>query len=111
MDTLTIRDLELRTHIGVPDSERASEQKILVTIGLQLDTKSSAKRDEPSIDYDHVVAALKELAKTERKTIERFAEDAATIILEKFHPESVTVTIIKFAIPGSKQVELMITRP
>ena len=111
MDTLTIRDLELRTHIGVPDSERASEQKILVTIGLQLDTKSSAKRDEPSIDYDHIVAALKEIAQTERKTIERFAEDAASMILEQFRPDSVTFTVTKFAVPGSKQVELTITRP
>src|SRR3989338_1969695 len=111
MDTLIIQDLDLSTHIGVPDTERAEPQKILITIALEIDTKKSAKQDEPSIDYDHVVKALKDLAATERKTIERFAEDAAKTILERFHPKSVTVTIIKFAIPGSKQVELTITRP
>ncbi|MEK7590749.1 MAG: dihydroneopterin aldolase [Patescibacteria group bacterium] len=111
MDTLTLYDFELWTRIGVPVEERANEQHILVTVKLTLDPKDAASKDEPSIDYDLVAAELKKISRTKRKTIERFAEDAAGAILKRFKPASVTVSIKKFAVLGAKFVEIGITRP
>ena len=45
MDKLSIHDLELWMHIGVPDLERASEQRLLVSIEMELDTKAAATSD------------------------------------------------------------------
>ena len=111
-DTLTITDLELWTHIGVPKEERATEQRLLVTVGLTVDTRAAAKSDDvkKSINYIDVADDVKALAQKERKTIERFAEDIAIMILKNYGTPSVTVTIKKFAIPGSASVALTIER-
>lgn len=111
-DSLAITDLELWTHIGVTNDERETEQRLLVTIELSLDMKTAAKEDDvkKSINYLDLSNDIGLLAKRERKTIERFAEDTAAMILKKYKPKEVTVTVKKFAVPGSKNVNLRITR-
>ena len=113
MDQLMISDLEVWTHIGVTEEERGGEQRLLVSMDLALDTRETAKNDDlkKSIDYASVAEAIRDLSKAERKTIERFAEDAAAMILKKFHPERVTVTVKKYAVPGSAFVSMTIERP
>ncbi len=36
-DQITIKDLEVRFHVGVPDDERAKPQKLLITIEMTHD--------------------------------------------------------------------------
>lgn len=112
MDCLSIIDLGLWTRIGVPKEERAAEQRLLVGIDLHFDATPAAKSDDvkKSINYADVTANLRKIATTERKTIERFAEDAAQMILKKYKPQEVTVSVKKFAIPGTTAVEIIIHR-
>ena len=111
-DFLTITDLELWTHIGIPADERMAEQRLLVTIEMTLDVRATAKSDDvkKSINYCDVTQDMKTLAQTERKTIERFAEDAAHMILRTYKPQSVTVTVTKFTIPNAKEISIKIRR-
>lgn len=111
-DLLTITDLELWTFIGVSAGERKTEQRLLVTVEMHLDTKAAAKSDDvkKSINYFDVTEDLKKLALTERKTIERFAENAAQMILKKHGASGVTVTVKKYAIPESGCVALTVRR-
>lgn len=111
-DLLTITDLEIWTHIGVPKEERASEQRLLVTVEMHLDTKAAAKSDDvkKSINYFDVSEDLKKLAQMEHKTVERFAEDIAQLVLSKYKSLATTVTVKKFAIAGSRHISLIITR-
>lgn len=112
-DYITITDLELWTHIGVPADERAIEQRLLISIECLLDTKNSAKSDniKKSINYLDLSNDIHKLAQKERKTIERFAEDSASMTLKKYKPECVTVTVKKFAVPGTRGVSVRIKRP
>ena len=112
MDSITITDLELWTHIGVPDAERKLEQRLLVTISMDLE-QSAGKSDniKDSLDYESVANTVSDLARTERKTIEKLAEDIAQTILQDFKPDLVTVTIKKFILPNTKDVSVTITRP
>ena len=111
-DVLTITDLELWTNIGVPDQERATEQRLLVTLEMTIDSHAAAKSDDvkKTINYFDVSEDIKLLAKTERKTIERFAEDIAQMVLTKYKPDAVTVTVKKFAVPGTASISLRIFR-
>lgn len=111
-DLLVIHDLELWTRIGVPEEERATEQRILVTVEMALDASAAGKSDDVkhSINYADVTEDLKTLAQTERKTIERFAEDIAVMILKKYKTHSVTVSVKKFAICGSAHVSITLAR-
>lgn len=113
MDTILIQDLRVTTSIGVPAEERAAPQELNVSVWLKLSTKEAAKTDDVSktIDYAAVAEAISDLGKTERKTIERFAEDIADMVLDNFKPESVSVSIDKFVLPNAERVAITITRP
>jgi len=112
-DTLTITDLEFRTHIGAPEEERAQEQRLLVTMELHLDTSEAGKTDdlEKTINYEEVKNDVLELAKTERHIIETLAKDIAEMILTKYAPEGVTVIVKKFPFEDTDHVSITISRP
>lgn len=112
-DILSIHDLELWTRIGVPAEERQTEQRILVTIELLGDLSPVGKTDDitKGIDYEKLTNDVRALAKTERKTIERLAEDIAAMILKSYKPESVMVSVWKEPLPGVRGVKATIQRP
>ena len=112
MDCLTITDLELWTHIGVPEIERKTEQRIFATIELLGDLSPVGKTDDVSlgIDYEKLVNDVRTLAKTERKTIEHLAEDIAVMILKSYKPDSVKVSIWKEPLPGVRGIQATIER-
>ncbi len=97
MDVLCLKDIEVWTHIGVPDAERVLPQLLLVTIELYGDLKKVSTSDDlaQGIDYQRVTNAVVQLGIIKRKTIEHVAEDIATMILQTFSPESVKVTVSK----------------
>ena len=97
MDTITLSDIEVWTHIGVPDAERSRPQRLLVSVELFGSLKATGTSDDviQGIDYKTVTDEIVKLGLSERKTIERFAEDAATMVLKQFKPESVKVCISK----------------
>lgn len=112
MDLLTISDLELWTRIGVTAEERENEQRLLVTVEMSVDSRAAAQSDDvqKTINYFDVAEDLKSLAKTERQTIERFAHDVADLILKKYLPKTIKVTVKKFALPGAANVSVTIQR-
>ena len=97
MDSIFLKDIEVWTRIGVPEAERAKAQRLLVSIELYGSLHTVGTTDDVSCgtDYATVTNAVIKLGAMERKTIERFAEDIAAIILKKFTPESVKVTVCK----------------
>ena len=112
-DTIAITDLELQARIGAPEEERAQPQKLLISLEMHLDTSVAGKEDdlEKTIDYEAVKDAVLGLGKAEWHIIEAVAEDIATMILEKFNPEGVTVTVKKFPFEDTKEVSITISRP
>jgi dihydroneopterin aldolase len=112
-DFLRIVDLELHTRIGVTPDERESPQLVLVSVTMEVDARAAAASDDvrKTIDYSAVARLIAELAKIERQTIERFAEDVASAVLERHRPLSITVTVKKFVLPGIREASITITRP
>ena len=109
-DRISLRGIEVSTRIGVPESERAKPQRLLVDVELMHSLKPVAESDDVSkgIDYAEVVAVIQELAKTERKTVERFAEEIADALLKNFHPKGgVKISVHKY--PALPIVEAIIT--
>lgn len=114
MDSILLKNIRVRTHIGVPDDERTSSQDVLVTIELLHPLQRIGTSDDiqNGIDYAKVTEEVMTLAKTERKTIERFAEDVAKVILEKFKPEGgVKVTVTKKPMLPLESASVTIVRP
>ena len=113
-DQITIEDLEVRFHVGVPDEERAEPQRLLITIGMNLDLGPSGANDnlaEP-IDYHAVYQSVKALGQARRwKLIEALADDICELVLEQFRPTAVRVVIKKFILPDARWVCVEMTRP
>ncbi len=114
MDTITIADLEVWYHVGVPDEERVRPQRLAITIQLGLDFRAAAAGDDldGTINYFALTQQLVALGRGRQwKLIETVAVEIAELILREHRPYSVTVEIKKFILPNTRHVAVQVTRP
>ncbi len=112
-DRITIKDLEVHFRVGVPDEERATPQRLLLTIEMAHDLGPSGASDSltETIDYHDVCLTVIELGQARRwKLIEALADDICELVLDKFKPISVRVEIKKFILPNTRYVCVEMTR-
>jgi len=113
MSKITIVDLEVFFHVGVPDEERAQPQRLLITIDMTYDFSSAAVSDRvtKTIDYFEVAQKVIKFGETRSwKLIEKVATDVADLVLNDFHPEAVTVMVKKFPLPQASHVSVSVTQ-
>ena len=113
MDTITICDLEVWYHVGVPAAERAQPQRLLLTVELAHDFSAAAAADElmKTIDYYAVSQRLLRFGDGRSwQLIEKLAVDIAETLLAEFQPASVSVEVKKFIIPEARCVSVRVTR-
>jgi len=112
-DTITLVDLEVHYHVGVPDAERAQPQRLLLTIEMQRDFTRAAASDDLRETIDYYAVSRRLLAFGEGrswKLIEKLAADIAAMVLVDFWAEEVTVEVKKFIIPEARHVSVRLTR-
>ena len=112
-DKITIEDLEVKFHVGVPDEERIEAQKLLITIVIFKDLSSSAENDDISktIDYFSVSQEIKVLGENQSwKLIETLTNDICKLVLTNFKAETVRVIVKKFILPDTRWVSVDMTR-
>ncbi|MBN2086649.1 MAG: dihydroneopterin aldolase [Anaerolineales bacterium] len=100
-DTLIIKDLLVRTVLGVGDEERRDKQDALISIALITDTAIPGKSDkiEDAVNYRTITKQVLALAEqSDYRLIERFAEEIAALCLEDSRVQGVRVTVEK---PGA----------
>jgi FolB domain-containing protein len=113
MDKITICDLEVFYHVGVPDEERARPQRLLLTVEMAHDLSVAAASDAltGTIDYFAVAQRLAKFGEGRSwKLIERVAAEIAEMILNEFRAQAVLVEVKKFILPGTRYVSVSITR-
>ena len=113
MSKITIVDLEVFFHVGVPDEERAKPQRLLVTLEMEFDFSSAARTDRitKTIDYYEVAKRVVKCGEGRSwKLIEKLATDVADLVLSEFNPQSVTVEVKKFPIAQARYVSVSVTR-
>ncbi len=113
MSRISIVDLEVFYHVGVPDAERARPQRLLLSLELETDFSAAAGSDglADTIDYFAVSQRLLSFGDGRSwKLIEKLAADLADAILAGFAPSAVSVEVKKFIIPGARYVSVSLTR-
>jgi FolB domain-containing protein len=113
MDSIQICDFEVHYRVGVPEEERAKPQRLLVTVDMAYDVGPAAATDDihQTLDYYKVCQRLETFGeKRTWKLLEKLASDIASMVLQEFHPPSVTVEIKKFIIPQARYVSVRVTR-
>lgn len=115
-DILWLHGVECRSKIGVPASERARRQKILVDVGLETDCRPAAARDDfrLAIDYWAVEKLVRSTAEAgERALIETLAERLAEAVLRT--QQGVAAVIVRVhktpaVMPKTREVVVEIRR-
>jgi dihydroneopterin aldolase len=113
MSKISIVDLEVFYCVGVTDEERATPQRLLLTVEMGFDITSAALSDriERTIDYHSVAQMLlKHGDGRSWKLLERLVSNLCDIILSDFKAQSVSVTVKKFIIPEARYVSVQLAR-
>jgi dihydroneopterin aldolase len=113
MSRITLVDLEVHYCVGVSDEERATPQRLLVSIDLSHDFSVAAVSDrlEKTIDYNELAQRLLKYGEGRNwKLMEKLATNIADMILAEYRPQAVAVEIKKFIIPQAKYVAVSLTK-
>lgn len=104
VQTIRIRGLETRCHVGVPDAERAEAQRLLLDI--EFDVAVGEPDDiAATVDYFAVGEVAREVAQARpRHLIETVARDVADTIRGRFPIQNLRVRVRKFSVPGIGEV-------
>jgi len=105
---LSLVDLELTCHLGVPAEERAQTQKILCTAVFPVpNLKKAAETDnlEHTVNYYDLSQLLKKTARQkERKLIETLATDLAQSAFKQFPLHWIQIELKKFILPDTRHI-------
>lgn len=114
MDTIFLRDLRIRTIVGIWEWERRMPQVVSIDLDMATDIRRAAGSDDiaDTLDYKAVTRRIKAFVTDSRfNLIETMAEQIAGIILAEFGVPWVRVAIHKpWAIRGSRDVGVVIER-
>ena len=112
-DQIRVEELELTAHIGVPDEERATPQRLTVSVTMWPQTGFRAMTDdlEETVNYAAVCREVKDLVAARRdKLIETLAEAMAARLLQAFPLRRVEIELRKFILPDVKHVAVRLVR-
>ncbi|NKB33498.1 MAG: dihydroneopterin aldolase [Pseudomonadales bacterium] len=114
MDIVYIRELEVRTIIGIYEWEREQKQVVSINLEMSSDIRKAAESDaiEHALDYKAVAKRLIDFVENSQFfLVETLAEKIAEIVLNEFAVEWVKLQLGKpGAVTGSKDVGVIIER-
>jgi FolB domain-containing protein len=112
-DRIRIEKLDVFTHIGVPEEERATAQRLSFYLTLWPARRMDETNDdiEEAVNYAAVCAEVKRFVAQRRdKLIETLAVALAQYLLEAFKIRKITVELRKYILPEVEFVSVTVTR-
>jgi FolB domain-containing protein len=113
-DVITLADLEVSCHVGVPDEERARPQRLLLTVAMEHDFSRAVAADDVrhTVNYFDVSRRLLALGQGRSwRLIETLAADVARLVVDEFGAARATVEVKKFILPEARHVSVRTTYP
>ena len=99
MDTIEIRNLRLRTHIGFSAHELDAPQDIVIDLRIHLADRRAGETDDPDDAFNY---------RTVTKAIIRFVESSRFALVEKLAEEIARLTVVDFGAPSA---EVTVSKP
>jgi dihydroneopterin aldolase len=112
-DHIRIEQLEIFAHVGVPDEERASAQRLIFNITFWPTHVAPELEDEigRTVDYAAVCTETKKFVQNRSdRLIETLADALVSHLLEVFEIRRITVELRKFVLPDVEFVSVTVTR-
>jgi dihydroneopterin aldolase len=111
---ISIVDLEVFYHVGVPDEERARPQRLLLTLELESDFIAAARTDTiaDTVDYFAVTQRLLKFGEGRSwKLIEKLATDIGAAVMSEFNVSGLRIEVKKFIILQARYVSVSMVFP
>src|SRR5436309_12824546 len=108
-----IRQLEISACIGVPEKERATPQRLTVSISFwpYYEQPDIADHIDNTVNYSIVAEETKNFVRDQSTNlIETLADRLATHLLKTFRIQKITVELRKFPLEDAKHVSVTVTR-
>ena len=112
-DRIHIEQLEIFARVGVPEKERATPQRLTVSITLWPQQEAGDLEDkiDKTVNYSAVAEEAKSFARDQSvNLIETLADRLATHLLGNFAIQKIRVELRKFVLPDAKYVSVTVTR-
>ena len=112
-DRIHIEQLELSAHIGVAEKERATPQRLTVSISFwpYYERRDMADKIDNTVNYSFVAEETKNFVREQSANlIETLADRLATHLLKTFRIQKITVELRKFPLEDAKHVSVTVTR-
>jgi dihydroneopterin aldolase len=112
-DRIHIEQLEISARIGVPEKERASPQRLTVSISFwpYYERRDIADKIDNTVNYSTVAEETKNFVRDQSTNlIETLADRLATHLLKTFRIQTITVELRKFPLEDAKYVCVTATR-
>jgi dihydroneopterin aldolase len=112
-DAIRIEQLEVFAHVGVPDDERSSPQRLIFNLTFWSKRQALELEDEigRTVDYAAVCAETKNFVQARSdRLIETLADALANHLLEIFEIQRITIELRKFILPEVEFVSVTVTR-
>lgn len=114
MDKIFIRELQLKTTIGIFEWEKKIKQNIIIDLEFAIDNRQAALNDDinETINYDQVITTIQTITEHQSfNLVETLAEKIADTLLQKFKTSWLKISINKIgAIKQAKGVGVIIER-
>ena len=111
--TITIKGLSVKAHVGVPDEERTTAQKLSLNLRFAGLLQPAELHDDLSltIDYAAVSERVEQIChQRPRRLIETLADEITETLLSEFCLRWIELTVQKFILPNTKYVAISIRR-
>ena len=108
-----IEQLKVFARVGVPQTERASRQRLVLNITLSpaRDLRDLQDRIAQTVDYSALCREAKDfLSRQSPKLLETLANDLASQFLRKFPVRKISVEIRKFVLKDAAYASVTVTR-
>ena len=112
-DEIHIEQLEVSSRIGVPEEERAVEQRLTISISLwpYQQTRDLGDDIHRTVNYSAVAEETKNFVRDQSTSlVETLADRVATHLLKAFPIQKVAVEVRKFPLADAKHVSVTVTR-
>jgi|SRR6266496_3513404 len=112
-DRIHIEQIEVFTHIGVPEEERSTPQRLTVSISFwpYHEAGHLADKIENAVNYSAVAEETRNFMRDQSvNLIETLADRLAMHLLKTFRMQKITIELRKFPFEDAKYVSVTITR-
>jgi 7,8-dihydroneopterin aldolase/epimerase/oxygenase len=112
-DCIHIEQLEVFTHIGVPEKERSTPQRLTISISFwpYHPQQDVADKIDNTVNYSIVAEETKNFVRLQSTNlIETLADRLAMHLLKTFRIQKITVELRKFPFEDAKHVSVTVTR-